>query len=694
MTRPMMPLPTGDTPKGEDYLRTHIHDFYSTASGYYRVWGRDQVDITCEREGYFPYLETIDMTTRAPAELDIYLEPLEEHTTWLNGTLTDQNDDPIPGTINVLDTDRDMYAVNGMNTTDGVFNLTVYPGNFRAEFNNDTLSDSIEITVPEGGISNLSLVLIPRSMIKGSVSDWNDTLQEGINVTLERMVSVDVYETIDWMMTGSDGVYEFEAPEGSYRLFIDRTEQYNPYIGDLLEANGWNEFSVDIILGNSTVADIMVRVRGDDGPYTSGIPNATVTLINSTGHIMPMPITGEDFGFYLFENVPHAENYSIGVIPPPELMPIASIYRSGYMNSSVSGIDVSGSIIDHDVFLEYVEFTPPDYLNVTYFNPSGENVSQNELIIIMFNHPINMTSFEAGFGISPDPGNVTFDHLDNTSIVWIDHDLFDEFTTYTITLDGSIISESGYPMWNSEGFTWNFTTINISAAWAIFSSDATHDEGKAYDVMATGMGFLDVYLVIDGIGSYLMTETSIGIYEYHLDGSMFQWDTSYNYHFSDREGGPDMAPFVVGMIRTPIEPAPTDPITSVNIRDNDDGSWLVEVMAEEGKTLYIVIEDVGSFLLEEIVNGTYRVLIAADQLEDDMTYDYYFSDSEGGTDISPDRSGSFDTDSTTTSSDDDFNFLLYCCGIPLVVLLVLIIVIIIIIVIASKGKDEAEWDEE
>ena len=125
-----MPQPAGDTPKGDDYLRAFYQEFESTSSGYYRVWGRDLVDIECEREGYFPYLETLDFTTRAPAELDIYLEPLKEYTTWVNGTILDQDENPIPGSLRLLDVERDLYLINGTDTIDGIFNLTVYPGSF------------------------------------------------------------------------------------------------------------------------------------------------------------------------------------------------------------------------------------------------------------------------------------------------------------------------------------------------------------------------------------------------------------------------------------------------------------------------------------------------------------------------------------------------------------------------------------
>jgi hypothetical protein len=214
-------------------------------------------------------------------------------------------------------------------------------------------------------------------------------------------------------------------------------------------------------------------------------------------------------------------------------------------------------------------------------------------------------------------------------------------------------------------------------------------------VQAEGKAFLDVYLVIEDISSYKMTETSGGVYEYNLDGSMFDWETTYLYHFSDREGGPDMAPLVSGMIITPLEPEPDDPITDVDINEEDDGSWVVDVIGAVGQTLYIVIEDVGSFLLEEVVNGTYRVLIPGDNFDEGEVYNYYFSNTTDGADISPGNSGSYTTeDGTSSSSGSDFNPFL-CCGVVLVVLLLLIILIIVVIVIASRGKDDEEdWGEE
>ncbi|MGA1821083.1 MAG: Ig-like domain-containing protein [Thermoplasmatota archaeon] len=692
-TRFMGPEPPGVSGRGDDYLQSFYREFHSTTSGYYRVWGRDLIDIRCQREGYFPYLETIDMTTRAPAELDIYLEPLKEYTTFVNGTIRDQDGSPIPGSLEILDLDRDLYLVNGTDSVDGRFNLTLYPGNFLVEYENETLSDSVEITVPEEGLGNLSLYLIPMSMIDAAVRNTEGMLLQGINVTLQKMVSQDMFETIDWSITEEDGSVRFEVPEGSYRLFVGRTEIHDPYTGDILESTGWNDFSIEIILGNRTVADVTGSVYGLAGPMTDGIPNAAITLANSTGHVISSGTTNEA-GVYTLLDVPHGTNYTLEAAPPEDLQSNEELYRSGYQSRIISAVNVSGTDVEVDFGLEYVEHTPPGYLNITAYGPVGEDIPLDEFIFVYFSDPVNTTTFEDSFSMAPAPDNITYYWGGNNTVVWVGHDDFAAYTRYIVTVDRSVYSSAGLPLWNSTGMAWNFTTGNESVEWALFFADVVVSDDRSVDVTATGMGFLSVHFVVEGLRSYEMEETSVGIYECHIDGSDLEWDASYTYYFSDQDNGSDLAQHLRGSFQTPEAPEPSDPITSVSIVEDEDGSWIVTVHGEPGQTLYIVIEGVGSFLLNETSPGVYTVTIPGDLFEKGHTYNYYFSNTPGGSNISPDHDGSHTTDDGSSTTTSYALSPLLCCGIVFIILLLLIIVIVIIIIIASRGRGEEDWDEE
>ncbi|MEA3558146.1 MAG: Ig-like domain-containing protein, partial [Candidatus Thermoplasmatota archaeon] len=85
--------------------------------------------------------------------------------------------------------------------------------------------------------------------------------------------------------------------------------------------------------------------------------------------------------------------------------------------------------------------------------------------------------------------------------------------------------------------------------------------------------------------------------------------------------------------------------------DPETGNWTVTVSGEEGQDVYIVIDGVGSFKLEETSPGEYSVEIPGSDFEEGVDYSYHFSDTEGG----EDRTGGEHTGSVTqpTPADDD-----------------------------------------
>lgn len=66
--------------------------------------------------------------------------------------------------------------------------------------------------------------------------------------------------------------------------------------------------------------------------------------------------------------------------------------------------------------------------------------------------------------------------------------------------------------------------------------------------------------------------------------------------------------------------------------DDETGDWTVEVEGEPGQDIYIVIEGVGSFKLEETSDGNYSVTIPGSEFEEGEEYSYHFSNRAGGID--------------------------------------------------------------
>jgi hypothetical protein len=56
-------------------------------------------------------------------------------------------------------------------------------------------------------------------------------------------------------------------------------------------------------------------------------------------------------------------------------------------------------------------------------------------------------------------------------------------------------------------------------------------------VLVKGPPGQTIHIVIDGVGSFRLAETSPGNYSVDVPGSNFEWGKEYDYHFSDTEGG-------------------------------------------------------------------------------------------------------------------------------------------------------------
>ncbi len=115
-------------PEGIELFR---YDTGSMLNGFYRTWGMDHVVIQATRIGYYPESEEIDLSTRAPSEHDIYLDPIGDIQYWVNGTLVDDEGIGIHGYLEASDNDHPLFMPYTVETgTDGSFSILMYPGNY------------------------------------------------------------------------------------------------------------------------------------------------------------------------------------------------------------------------------------------------------------------------------------------------------------------------------------------------------------------------------------------------------------------------------------------------------------------------------------------------------------------------------------------------------------------------------------
>ncbi|MCK5772691.1 MAG: Ig-like domain-containing protein, partial [Thermoplasmata archaeon] len=88
--------------------------------------------------------------------------------------------------------------------------------------------------------------------------------------------------------------------------------------------------------------------------------------------------------------------------------------------------------------------------------------------------------------------------------------------------------------------------------WSLDSAEVEVLEGGTWNITAHGGENQSVYIVIEGVGSFLLVEGPVGTYTLLMGAEGFKGG-EYPYHFSDEDGGVDLAPGLSGM-RT-IEPA-------------------------------------------------------------------------------------------------------------------------------------------
>ncbi len=666
------------------YLR---YTTYTTSSGYYRTYGKDTLTYSCYLNGYYPAVGSFDLTTRA-LNRNIYLEPLQSITTYINGTLMDYLGNTKTGSIYVYDLDRNDYLVNSTTTgSDGLFSMGVYPGRFRISYSNDTVSESMELTVGPEGVEGLQLILTPETMFFGKVVNWEGAPVADIYVEL---LSGTEFE--NGAVTNSEGDFAFAAEPGTYSILIDETELYMEYRGGPYVATGFNEFNLTIILENRTTGTILGFVIGD-GPTPEPIADADVVLWDSA-MVMSWPTMTNETGEFRLEDVPYGSGYTLAVDPPGYMKPDEGTYRSGYLNTTYGPFDLSSPELTVDVHLEYVVIEPPGYYNITSYSPTGDDVYLNEPIVIHFSNPMNVSTLMENVTIQPELEDPELEWRDNNMTLMITHSGFQPNTTYTVTVFGNLLSVEGYRLYGALQKTWNFTTGTEVMTWWLDESFVEVLDNGTVEARVTGGSNLTVFMVIDGTGSYPMTESPEGTYRVTIDRDEFEWDTTYSYHFSDTSGGPDKAPTLAGSLKIPL-----GQITSAKVTVKYNRDWQVDVTGSPGMDLYIVILGVGSFKLGEVAPGVYYVLVDGSNFNWSQTYGYHFSTSPNG--AAPAEWATFSDTETMPKEkkevDEPGNWCLICC-IPLVILVILLLVIIVIVLLVRKGKGKGEkeqgWGEE
>jgi hypothetical protein len=75
------------------------------------------------------------------------------------------------------------------------------------------------------------------------------------------------------------------------------------------------------------------------------------------------------------------------------------------------------------------------------------------------------------------------------------------------------------------------------------------DENGNWVVEARGPEGQEVWIVIQGVGSFKLVEVQPNVYEVTILGSKFDSGKEYRYHFSDSEDGPDMASAYSGTLK-------------------------------------------------------------------------------------------------------------------------------------------------
>jgi hypothetical protein len=657
----------------------------SSDSGFYRIWGKDDVLIFAEYDGYFPVTEKLEIGSTRGTDHDILLEAVPERDIFVNGTIVDENGDPLQATIDARDDRFPSLEIGSyMTGADGKFSLMLYEGNFTLNFYNDTLYSTLSLEVIED-IDDLILELIPKSYLTVEVQDWSGTPIENLTVEVRKLVGSEYIPNTS-ARTDGDGFVEFVLGSGTYEFAIGAQMGYAGYVSEAIVLTGWNEESFTVKLDNATFGAISGRVAGDGGPYPGGIPFALIGLY--LGNATIANATCDGTGDYRIEEVPFG-TYIVIADPPLDLT-YEQGARSGYiyLNGTVT-IGLGENVFN--AVLQYRRMASQEYLNITGMSPTGTGISLDAPIVIDFSFDLDAgTVFGSMITVDPAPGDLAFELSNDGRTLVATHDLFAVNTTYTVTVLPLLKSADGYPMWEISPVVWNFTTGDEVVSWALYSAVVSGvATNKTVTVTAIGKTNLTVFLVVGGIGSFRMDEIAPGSYAVTVPGSQLSYNTSYDYHFSNVTGGPDLAPTLAGTFKTGKELIDDSwSITSATVKVGKDKDWNVIVLGKPNQDVFIVIDGVGSFKLTEVSSGRYETTIPGSQFEWGKDYSYHFSPTSGGP--APVGFGSFSGSVKIGSEPKGETNWSAIGGISCFVILLMVVLIAVIIFFALRRKRGTE----
>ncbi len=95
----------------------------------------------------------------------------------------------------------------------------------------------------------------------------------------------------------------------------------------------------------------------------------------------------------------------------------------------------------------------------------------------------------------------------------------------------------------------SFRTPKEPVVWMISSAEVKLDAEGNWQVNVTANSGIDIWFVIEGIGSFKLTEVDPGTYRTSVAADRFEPGNWYDYWFSDASGGPDKAPAFAGKLR-------------------------------------------------------------------------------------------------------------------------------------------------
>jgi len=658
----------------------------SDLTGRFRIWGKDRIRYLCSAPGYFPRSGEEDMSGGA-LNRNIYLEPLLHSTLYLNGTMVDYLDLPVEGSVEIYDMDREFYPVNSTTTgPDGAFSLGVYPGRFEIRYGNDTLMESMVMDVTST-MEDLILVVTPECIIEGYVLNGTGVAMSGITVELLSEGS-----QTRTNVSESTGLYHFEVPPGSYTLKVAEGNENDEFLSGSINAPPLGYYFQNITLAARTSGELMGSVIGDRPGSSEVIMGAYVRLADPDNETISMARSDEDGGF-LFDDLSFGTGYTLWVDPPTSMAADRTENRSGYLPVIYGPFEMGSRYRSVEVLLEYLEFTPRGYYNITSYSPTGSDVYLNEPVVVQFSHSMEVLTLTGNFTIVPELVGMTVEWFNGNMTLALGHLGFRMNTTYTVTVFGSLRSVEGYHLYKASYQQWNFTTGMDELTWWLDSKDIKVAPDRTVSIQATGANNISVFFVVDGLGSGELFEGPDGTYTGAIDRSKLVWDTVYYYHFSDTDNGTDMAPMLSGSFRTLKEPVEWK-IISASVKLDVDGNWIIEVTANPGLGIWFVIDGLGSFKLTETAPGNYGTTVAGDRFEPGKEYSYWFSDSDDGTDKAPAFAGRLKAKGSVDGPGG--NSWWVCLVIGAVILLVIILIAVLAIVLKGRKGEEKEegWGEE